>query len=378
LQFLEFRANPNGEGDIIELGTSTQNSLSQVPHHFVLDRLYIHGDPTVGQKRGVALNSAHTDVINSHISDIKAQYVDSQALCGWNGPGPFNIINNYLEASAENVMFGGGDPKIPYLVPSDITMKRNHFAKPLSWRGQKWVIKNLLELKNAQRVVIDGNLFENNWVAAQTGYAILLKSVNQDGSAPWSVVQDVEFTNNIVRNASSGVTIRRDPSRSIEVNNITLRNNLFDNISSATYGGHGWGLLLVGGSDITVDHNTFITDGNSVVVPDSYQTPSFHFTNNVLIDRAYAIKGAGATPGKATITKYFPSSQFFGGIYIGSDPSMYPTGNFYPDAIGDVGFVDFANRNYRLGTHSIYRNGGTDGKDPGVDFNALTAAQQRK
>ncbi|MBI2122939.1 MAG: hypothetical protein HYT96_02125, partial [Armatimonadetes bacterium] len=46
---------------------------------------------------------------------------------------------------------------------------------------------------------VDGNLFENNWQDAQGGTAILFTVRNQDGGAPWSVVQDVTFTNNIVR-----------------------------------------------------------------------------------------------------------------------------------------------------------------------------------
>jgi hypothetical protein len=53
-------------------------------------------------------------------------------------------------------MFGGGDPAIPNLVPSDIEIRRNYFSKPLSWRvgdpsytGVTWLVKNLLELKNA-------------------------------------------------------------------------------------------------------------------------------------------------------------------------------------------------------------------------------------
>src|SRR4029453_10702365 len=35
--------------------------------------------------------------------------------------------------------------------------------------GKKWVVKNHFELKNAQRVTVEGNVFENNWAAAQAG-----------------------------------------------------------------------------------------------------------------------------------------------------------------------------------------------------------------
>ena len=44
-----------------------------------------------------------------------------------NGSGPFLIQNNYLEGAGENVIFGGGDPSIANLVPSDIQILGNTF-----------------------------------------------------------------------------------------------------------------------------------------------------------------------------------------------------------------------------------------------------------
>ena len=99
------------------------------PHDLVVDRLYIHGDAEKGQKRGIALNSASTTITGSYISDIKVVGQDSQAICGWNGPGPYAITNNYLEAAGENVMFGGSDPSVPNLVPADITVADNYVTK---------------------------------------------------------------------------------------------------------------------------------------------------------------------------------------------------------------------------------------------------------
>ena len=89
-----------------------------MPHHLVIDRCYLHGDAGFGQRRGLALNSANTQIVNSHFSDFKGVNQDTQAIAGWNGPGPFLIENNYLEAAAENIMFGGTDPNIPNLVPT--------------------------------------------------------------------------------------------------------------------------------------------------------------------------------------------------------------------------------------------------------------------
>jgi PKD repeat protein len=136
IAYLEFRANFQGNGDIVQIGdgSSAQNSLDKVPHDIVLSHLYIHGDPAWGQKRGIALNGAAVTIRDSHISDCKGVGQDTQAIGGWNGPGPYTIENNYLEAAGENVMFGGADPAITNLVADGITFRGNYLSRPMSWR----------------------------------------------------------------------------------------------------------------------------------------------------------------------------------------------------------------------------------------------------
>lgn len=137
LRYLEFGANDQGFGDIIQLGdgSSAQNTLARVPHHLVLSHLYVHGDPLVGQKRGIALNAAHVTIKDSYIAECKGVGIDTQAIGGWNGPGPYVIDNNYLEGSGENVLIGGADPSITGLVADGITFRRNHVARPMEWRN---------------------------------------------------------------------------------------------------------------------------------------------------------------------------------------------------------------------------------------------------
>ena len=149
----------------------TQVTFDIAPTNLVLDHLYIHGESGSNFTRCIALNSASTVIADSWIADCHARGFDSQAIGGWNGPGPYLIENNYLEAAGENVMFGGSDPGIPNLVPSDITIRGNHFYQNPSWLGV-WTVKNLLELKSARRLLIENNVFENNWADAQTGMAM--------------------------------------------------------------------------------------------------------------------------------------------------------------------------------------------------------------
>src|SRR5437879_5833717 len=192
-----------------------ETSAAALPPDLIFDRCFIHGDPTVGGRRGIAMNSASTAVIDSALWGFTEVGADAQAIASWSGTGPFKIVNNYLEASGENVMFGGDGPSILNLVPADIEVRSNYFFKPLTWKvgdpsyaGVAWTVKNLFELKNAQRVLLDGNIFEHNWVGAdQHGAAVLFTVRNQTGSSPWAIVADVTFTHNIVRHATGGIEI---------------------------------------------------------------------------------------------------------------------------------------------------------------------------
>src|SRR6185436_9462476 len=101
-----------------------------------------------------------------------------------------------------------------------------------SYAGTHWAVKNLLELKNARNVLIEGNVLEQNWVDAQNGFAVLFTVRNQEGGAPWSVVEHVTFRNNIVRNSGSGINIlaRDDNNPSGVARTIVVRNNLFEGL----------------------------------------------------------------------------------------------------------------------------------------------------
>ena len=237
LKFLEFLpSSSTSSANLIEFGGagSTQNTLSEVPQHLVLDRCYVHGDASFGQRRGLALNSGETKILNSYFSDIKATLQDTQAIMGWNGPGPYVIENNYLEAAGENVMFGGSDPSIVNLVPSNITIRRNLISRPLSWMSKSWTVKNLLEFKNAQDVLVEGNTIENHWSAGQSGYSIIFTPRNQSGSAPWSVVRNITVRSNVIRHMSAVFNISGwdDINTARQTENIVIANNLVYDVST--------------------------------------------------------------------------------------------------------------------------------------------------
>jgi hypothetical protein len=363
---------------LIVFGDGAQASPDAIPRDLIIDRCYIHGDKNVNLKRAVALNSASTAIIDSYISDVHEVGADSQAICGWNGPGPFKIVNNYLEGAGENVMFGGADPKVPNLVPSDIEFRSNHCSKPLTWMtqdpsyaGKHWSIKNLFELKNARRVMIDGNLFENNWVDGQSGFGVLFTVRNQDGTAPWSVVEDVTFTNNILRHSAAGINFlgRDDNHPSEQVKRVLVKNNLFEDIGGKRWGNNGRFVQIVETVNVTIDHNTAFHTGNIVT---AYGTPNtnFVFTNNIAPHNEYGVMGDGSSVGNPTIQRYFPGGVFKKNVIIGGRNNSYPAENFFPASIE---FADRNNGDYRIKTAN-YHNAATDQKDIGCDVAALKTA----
>jgi hypothetical protein len=369
--------------NLVQLGND-ERSLNELPHDIVFERCYIHGDPTLGGRRGIAMNSRATIVKDSYFADFKEVGADSQAILSWNGAGPFSIVNNDLQAAGENVMFGSADPTIQGLIPSDIEIRRNHFFKPLSWKmddpsyaGTPWTVKNLFELKNARRVLIDGNLFEYNWPQAQNGFAILFTVRNQYGGAPWSRIEDVTFTNNIVRHVGSAVNIlgfdNNHPSG--QTRRVQIRNNLFTDIGGA------WGpgrlfQLLEGTADVAIEHNTAFHAENFLYADGHTPHTGFIFRNNIVEQRQYGLIGSGSAPGLASLKQYFPGAVMAGNAIVGANSDLYPPDNSFPKSLVGVGFIDVAAENYRLTKSSDLHQAGTDGRDVGVDFEALASAQR--
>jgi len=375
---VEITAAPNvtSNSALVQFGGSgrEQRDRSTVPHHLVIDRSYIHGHATLSTRRCVALNSAYTAIVDSYLSDCHGRGFDSQAVCGWNGPGPFKIVNNYLEGAGENVMFGGGDPGIRGLIPSDIEIRRNYFFKPLSWKGV-WTVKNLFELKNAQRLLVEGNVFENNWVDAQSGFALVFKSENQDGGAPWSVTRDVTLRNNKIINTASGLVILGRAGNADEsANQILIQNNVFDRVGSSGLGGGGvlWE-LVEDPSEITFEHNTGFASKTALMF-DVLQKTYVRVLDNIVTRGEYGIFGSAQGEGNRAIDYYLRAWTVTNNAIVAAPAEAYPAHNFFPAHLGDVGFTDAARGDYRLTKHSPYKDAGTDGRDIGADIDALERA----
>lgn len=257
--------------NLFELGSGNTADAADQPDGILISRCVIAGHPEAGSRRGIFLNSARTTISDCLITSI-FEAADCQAIAGVNGPGPYQITGCLLEASCENIMFGGSPAAIQGLNPSNITIRGNVIRKPVEWwrvrndRGRpRWSFKNLIELKRAENVLIEDNILENSWQGGQHGEAFVF-TVRAEGRGrepanPWAAVRNVVVRGNRISGVGAGVNILgRDSNRQFAgiAERIEIVNNLFL-IDPRRGGGFGF-QLLTGPRQVTIRNNTVIFD----------------------------------------------------------------------------------------------------------------------
>jgi hypothetical protein len=364
---------------------------SQLPIAMVLDRIYIHGLPKANVTRAVDMNAQQTAIVDSYCDEIHYNQNDSQCFGVWNAPGPFLIQNNFIQAAGENFLSGGVDPTIPGLVPSDITVVGNLFQKSLTWRHlpapYNWMIKNLLELKSSQRVLIDGNVFQFTWAGAQDE-ALIIRSA-QNGQCPQCIVSDVTVTHNRIQHVPMGVVMSPSTGpqliyRAQPTARVLLQNNLLLDVDGTEWGGNGWAYQMASNTvlpvmhDIIIDHNTSFCNhvhGSFLTMGDSSVTKNVQLTNLLGDYGQYGIEGSGKAPGVVALETFTTNLTYKAVALINStgvtENYPYPPGTFW-SRLPDVGFTSYVGTdpdlegNFKLLSTSPFHDAGTDGKDIGV------------
>ncbi|HEU4722276.1 MAG TPA: right-handed parallel beta-helix repeat-containing protein, partial [Gemmatimonadaceae bacterium] len=360
--------------------SSAQNGPATTANNLILDRTYLHGSPTLSVRRCFMLNSASTAVVDSWLGDCHANNTDSQAIVGWNGPGPYLIQNNHLEAGHEVILFGGGGVTTQNVSPSDITIRGNHIMRPASWKGV-WQAKNLIETKHARRLLVEGNVIENNWQDAQVGFAFVMKSENQDGDTPWTQSTDITIRFNRIRNVGGGFNIAANPSGApaVPAARFVITDNVMENVGVSPFTGDGRSFQLLGGlSDIVAMHNTIVSaSGTNPSAFTFGELPSIQrlvIHSNVLHYGASGVKGGGVAEGTASLDQYASGWLYTNNVMAnGGLASSYPASNYFPATLSSIGFVDLSGGNYRLSAGSPYLGKGYDGRDVGADISQVEA-----
>jgi hypothetical protein len=388
--------------------------------HIIFDRVWMHGTAQDETTRGILLGgSKNVAVVDSYFTDFHCiamgTCTDAQAIAGGLGDlemGPYKIVNNFMEGAAETVIFGGGAGTS---TPADIEVRRNHMYKPPTWRkgdpgfvggasGKPFIVKNLFELKNAQRVLLEGNVLENSWGGfSQAGFAILLTPKNQNNRCPACKVTDVTIRYSQIEHCASGLQIAVAPSgagaASSGMERISIHDVVIDDIRGAAYGGFGAFAQVTSTlpmlRDVSLNHITAFPPRTLFIIGASVEEGriiNFTFTNSLV--------GAGETdifpPGggpkncsyqaqrrtpedvlKSCVDKYNVSHN----LVVGSKGG-WPSGNSYPADHAAAGVVGLSEGRYQLCRDksanckkpSPALHAGGDGKDLGADLEAVLAA----
>jgi hypothetical protein len=319
--------------DTVLWGTLDARTEAEQPHRVTMRRVSVLA--VNGGHRGIGLHGTDLTLDTVTVTGFWEKGRDSQAVMVCNGPGPYTIVNSVLEASGENFLACGADPGIPGVVPRDITFKNNTVRKPATYRGLG-TVKNLLELKSAERVLIEGNAFDGNWRDGQSGNAIVLTVRNQGGKCPQCIVNDVVLRGNTVTGNLDGYAVNilgyddQAGAVSQQTRKITIDHNLFADSPG--------GVQVIGGVSeaLVVTNNTFAgTRGkflqwDKVAARGKVMTP-LTFARNVVRAGAYGVMGDGSTgPGTPSLLAYATLADWSGNVIEHDATRIVP----YPPSTG--------------------------------------------
>jgi hypothetical protein len=350
------------------------------------------------------------------------------------GPGPYQIINNYIDASGTVVHF---DDTGGTRIRGDYVVERNRFHVPPEQiyntpasDGYKYANRQPLEWKGGQRIAINGNIFDSNYSDVTPTGAFYVITPRMGG-----YTTDVDVTNNTFEHGPGGVSaitpIESTPPTTPDPGlRFRLKNNLFWDINGWKYTSNdpstGALLTATGGpnEDLIIDHNTFFDNrgrSSQWINWSTYPVEGVQITNNFLF---YSNTGGASGIGTGGwsnshncgglgnedlmncgfIAGSRPDYIFSGNVIVPSwDNTQVPSGQVDREkiqnafrglarsnpilpsrggveaTIASIGWVNPESGDFRLKKDSPYSADGkyhaTDGSDVGVDVDALEAAE---
>lgn len=271
----------------------------------------------------------------------------------------------------------GGESRWRGWNPSNITISRNYFNKPVRWfnlNGSDG--KGFFEMKLCDTCLIDGNVFNGN-----SSFTVTVR--NQGGAAPWSVIKNVTLSNNLAVRFGWGVTsLFFDNERlSQESSNIVFTNNLMYG-DSGTIGGINPKIFSgTYGDNVQFTHNTVLQSGEMVRLGNGIEWAGIDATTNFVWRDNLTNWGTSPPNGYACLdgarTVCTPDYVWNKNVMIGApndQVNTFPGSNWNPATVDLVGFANVAQNNYCLAPSSPYHNAASDGTDVGVNCTTLIQA----
>lgn len=399
--------------------------------HIVIDRVWCHGDENQDETEACFYTSAISNIasVDSYYNNfycISGIGVCSDAKAIGGGANTLNsvvetgikLVDNFFEASGENILYGGGGSNT---VPVDFEVRLNDHFKPRTWNpsdpaynggisGHPFIVKNLFEFKNGQRVLIEGNTFVNNWAQAQNGTAILFTPKNGTNNCLVCLDSGITFRYNWINSAGSVAQLVVAKSDlgffAAGGNRYSFHDNVADNLNYATCNCSTgiqtflmWSDYTTPSSaqvehDVVVNHNTAVyasTSGNpgaaiglsGPLISTGFNMFNMTFTNNVALSGSTGTSNtigggivancAEGTTGIPELNACWTNYTFGGNCFINNGSVTWPGSNITSLLNQTVTYTNYNNGNG--GDYTLLNNAckgqAIDLLDPGANIPKL-------
>lgn len=401
--------------------------------HVIFDRVWFHGDDN-----GDETNSALKNNAVSYLASLDSYYsslyciatigtcTDAHAIAGGSNTinstqeTVFKIVNNFIEAAGENILFGGANSMTTL---ADEEIRLNTFFKPRWWNpgdpsyfggwgtGHPPLIKNCFELKNATLALVEGNTCQNVWAGfSQDGFAYLFTALVQNpGFCATCQVTNITFRYNTANSTCSAAqwTDNFDTGApAIAAGSWSIHDNAWDNLfaphlfdcqnSSSTMTIQS--PISVNSSQVLqnvgVNHNTAVYNvthttlnttiglqGPAIATGNNQQ--NINYTNNAVVAGGNGTINAdgvtscaqGGSKGAGMINLCWVPNTVTGNCFVANGAAVWPTGN-----VASVTTQAATYTNYNQGNAGNYvlaasacKGAGNDGLDPGANIAVLNS-----
>lgn len=407
----------------------------------VYDRVWFHGNP--GEETG---NAIFMDG-GSNISVVDSAYTDGHCISsigtgceghGFNAttaPGPFKISHNFISAGGQYIFYGGGG--FASGTPTSIEISYNHGYRPFTWdpactigsgcpggvvynggvSGHAYTVKNCVEFKNAQNVLMFGNEWDNTWGGfSQVGNCITLTPKSQSAGVnnlcPLCVVQDITERYDFIHYSGQPWQIANLPNDNGAFATAGQRYSIHDVVADHTFyvgcsscsnymtelftsPSAPTSMLMTG---VFLNHLTIVQDNftntNLMAVGGPLAAPqqgTGTLENSILPSGNFGIGNVGGTTNQCAFSPAASQPKFTAcwttpvftnnGIPYGSGTSCnghgcggtWGAGQILAADQNAVQYTNLVNGNYKLQVTSPFHNQGTDGLDLGADIVTLNS-----
>ncbi len=272
-------------------------------------------------------------------------------------------------------MFGGADPFIANLVPSDITLRQNYISKPAELaragmdgqepdRAEERAARHDRRQPDRKQLGRRPDRLRHPADAAQSG---------RNGAVDRRAAGAVHEQHRPARGVGVQRARARQPERQPQPPTPSPSATICSSMSARRTGAapaRSCSPTAATASSWTTTLSSRTARRSSMRIPrlcssDPHQQ---HRPRQHLGDH-----GQRHGSWQRTLARYYPGAHVHRNVFIGGNAATYPVDNFYPASAAAVGFVDVAGGNYRLTTASPYVNAATDGTAVGADQSAIVS-----